>query len=58
MPIIIDWNLPVCAIIQTLDEMPGSSIMESPPIRMEVDSTYLSSQKSPAEGPPGRSFQH
>ena len=35
-----------------------SSIMESPPIGMEEDSTYLSSQKSSAKGPPGRSIQH
>ena len=29
MPIIIDWNLPVRAIIQTLDEMPGVRLLHN-----------------------------
>ena len=63
MPTIIDWNLPVRTIEResisykhlTKCQESGSSMRESLPIEMEEDSTYLSSQKSSVEGPPGRS---
>ena len=65
MPNTFDWNLPVHAIgresisykLSTKCQESGSSIMESLHIEMEEDSTYLSSQKSSVEGPPGMFIQ-